>query len=642
MGSGNINKNGSGNLNLFGSQTYTGTTTVNGGILSSNVNLASAEIIVNNLGAFHLTDNENITINSLTVNAGGSLSIPAGRTLTVNGTLTIDTNAALSLIGNLAFGIEGRLVIKGSADFETTDAIFPITNGPKDFEINHNGTVTLHDSRVLDGDISVSSGNLIIKEGTAFTAANVDNAGTITLNSTSALYSSLKPTSVTNNGTITYKRFTNAIGSGTSGGNDLVAAPLSGQSVADFVTANPNLAQNGDNTQVAFAIYDHTIGSFDNYTPNSSEMLSAGTGYRAATEGGGTLDYTGAVATGPITTSISAAAASVWNLIGNPYPSYISSTAFLSVANTNLLDPEATAIYGYNDGTYTGTGDTVGNFTIINNNSNNDLNIAPGQGFFVASNADGGTITFTPAMRTTIGTDDFIQGRSTATNYYLLLELHSNAVYNTSFYFNENSTLGLDPGYDAAVFGNNSTNYPIYSHLVEDHTGRPMAMQSLNDTDLSNVTIALGVNANAGEQLSFSIGESSLPHTVNVYLEDTATNTYTLLNTGDYTLTPNSALNGVGRFYLRFGDTALSAADATLENVTLYTNQKAQTIVIAGQLLESTTAFIYDIQGRLVVTQHLDPKLSLNQVDVTSLRQGIYILALRSKAQNISLKVILN
>lgn len=169
-----------------------------------------------------------------------------------------------------------------------------------------------------------------------------------------------------------------------------------------------------------------------------------------------------------------------------------------------------------------------------------------------------------------------------------------------------------------------------------------MAMQSLNDTDISNVTIPLGVNANAGEQLSFSIAESTLPNTVNVYLEDTVTNTFTLLNTGDYTLTPNSTLNGIGRFYLRFGDTALSTTDTTLENLALYTNKRDKTIVISGQLLESTTAYLYDIQGRLILSQSLDSKLRVNQVDVNSLRQGVYIVKLRAKAQNRSTKIILN
>ncbi|MFN4197701.1 MAG: beta strand repeat-containing protein, partial [Flavobacterium sp.] len=69
-GSGSIIKNGSGLLDVFGTQSYTGTTTINGGTFRSNVDLSSSEIIVNNGGTFTQRSTANISVNSMTLNSG--------------------------------------------------------------------------------------------------------------------------------------------------------------------------------------------------------------------------------------------------------------------------------------------------------------------------------------------------------------------------------------------------------------------------------------------------------------------------------------------------------------------------------------------------------------------------------------------
>jgi hypothetical protein len=158
---------------------------------------------------------------------------------------------------------------------------------------------------------------------------------------------------------------------------------------------------------------------------------------------------------------------------------------------------------------------------------------------------------------------------------------------------------------------------------------------------VETTVIPLGVNANQGEQLTFSILESTLPDTIEVYLEDTVTNTFTLLNSGDYTLTPNVALNGTGRFYLRFGEGALSTTETTLADLNIFTNQNDKTIVIAGQLLEPTTASVYDIQGRLVNTTALATTSRTQSIDVSNLSSGVYVVQLTNGTQNKTQKVII-
>ena len=71
-----------------------------------------------------------------------------------------------------------------------------------------------------------------------------------------------------------------------------------------------------------------------------------------------------------------------------------------------------------------------------------------------------------------------------------------------------------------------------------------------------------------------------------------------------------------------------------------YSNKSAKTIVIAGQLLESTTAKLYDIQGRLVETTLLDTT-RLQTIDVSYLNAGIYIVQLENGLQHKTQKVII-
>ena len=133
----------------------------------------------------------------------------------------------------------------------------------------------------------------------------------------------------------------------------------------------------------------------------------------------------------------------------------------------------------------------------------------------------------------------------------------------TDIFFTEFSSQGLDPGYDASLLGREAPAFSVYSLLVQDDTGIPFAIQALGENDYTDITVPLGVNANQGEQLTFSISESALPNTVDVYLEDNVTNTFTLLNSGDYILTPSENLNGSGRFFLNFTKTSFTCGFTT-------------------------------------------------------------------------------
>ncbi|WP_417876775.1 beta strand repeat-containing protein, partial [Winogradskyella sediminis] len=199
---------------------------------------------------------------------------------------------------------------------------------------NPNGAATASDDIVItSGDASISSDTAInsvtVNPGAALTvdaSTTLTVTDAVTLESTSTSYSSLILDGAIS-GTIHYERHVNGnAGLGDTnaiGDNDLVTPPLSGQTFGAFAAANSNLLSNPvDATEKAFAIFDKTTGDYENYntTANASTVLTAGTGYRAATSNTATLVFTGTANSGDVTIDIDHSGPSYqeWNLIGNP------------------------------------------------------------------------------------------------------------------------------------------------------------------------------------------------------------------------------------------------------------------------------------------------------------------------------------
>ena len=529
------------------------------------------------------------------------------------------------------------------------DGSWIYSDGPDEFSGTKNtiiadGTYMIaQDEKVEVNNLEILSGaSIIVKEGASLTVkGDLLNNGNLTLESISTKYSNLIVEG-TSTGNITYKRHVNAYNGVT--GNDLVSSPVTDQSFGDFANDNPNIYENFSNTtQKAFGPFDEPNGIYVNYTTatDNATIIEKGIGFRAARDSiedgisGTTFTFTGNVETGDFTIPITETTNSSfrgWNLIGNPYPSYIDFTTFFDLNKNQLnIGGAYQAIYGYNN-------NSSNKWTILNSINTTEL-IAPGQGFFVKAKTGDGTITFTSAMRTIGTTDDFIIGRDSNTNLnegFIKLQIsnQTSESYDTAIHFNENASLGLDAGYDAAMFGGNTTEFSINSYLVNDNLGDPIAIQALGTDDLANTTVPLGVNAAQGQEITVSISEFTLPNTTKVYLEDTLTNTFTLLTEHNYTFTTLNTISGVGRFYLRFEIEALNVSNPTFEALKISTNQNEKTIVVTGQLDEQTLFKLYDIHGRVILTKDLDIKSIEQIVNVGHLSTGIYMVELKTIYEN--------
>jgi hypothetical protein len=488
-----------------------------------------------------------------------------------------------------------------------------------DFQPTISSDVTVNNFTVSSGDVNVNQNGSLTVNG------NFSNSGTIEFRSTKTSYSSLV-ISGTTSGNIEYRRWINKVGSGEW---DLVGSPVSGQSIAGIVNQS-EIATNGSSpTTYALGTYSNAAspGTWTNVSSNdTSGNLVSGKGYQMATDGGTRLDFTGTVVNSNTSVSItSPASGTKWNLVANPFPSYVNGNSnagtnnFFST-NSGVLHDSFTAVYGWDAD---GSGYTV-------YNAANTWYIAPGQGFFVASaNASGSSVSFNLNMRTITGTGSFVQD-SVQDEVEIGLYNGDSRLDYTKLFFIPGLTLGLDKGYDAGHFNQSA---PMTTRLSEGDEGYGMVYNAMGQQHLSQeVTIPLEINQSAGTNFTVRL-ESSTADDLKIYLQDTFKNTLTLLNESAFTLTAENDLSDVGRFNLITTPVTLSVDDITNNNqIRIYKSQGANYITVDG--LSNTNGDVdfklYNITGALVMSKTLDSNENRQHISSENLINGVYFAVLNN------------
>ena len=518
--------------------------------------------------------------------------------------------------------------------------------------------ITLVSFTLQAQNITVASGKsfTIEKTGSVTMSGNFSNSGTFTLNSDSDEFSSII-IGGTVTGNITYNRYVNSVGTDKW---DLIGSPVSGQSINSFVTANSStLATNG--STYAIGRYDNYGNEWINFTTAMLEgeiFFPVGMGFQMGTiaNGTGMLSFTGTPAATNKTQAIidfsqgggegQSATGTKWNLVANPFPSYIHGNAnahatnnFLTINSTKLANSYQ-AIYGYDAD---GSGYSVYN----NTNFSSAVHLAPGQAFMVASDnpnvVNPDEVSFTTAMRTTEGGDDFIDGRTTQTYFELTLKLYEGVteIDQTQFYFEDGLNLGLDPGYDAGHFNQQAA---LTSRLVEDDEGVGFTINSMGLESVNDVVIPLVINRGAGNEFRISIHNNGIVEGTNIYLEDNQNGTMTLLNEEDFELTPENNLSEVGRFFVHFTATTLSIANdvkTDLLNVFKLNTNKFITIEGLANKTRQTQLKLYNILGKEILSTTLDNKTNIQTISTEFLATGIYIIKLESGNNLLTKKLII-
>ncbi|MDC0871037.1 T9SS type A sorting domain-containing protein [Flavobacteriaceae bacterium] len=489
-------------------------------------------------------------------------------------------------------------------------------------------------------NITVASGKsfTIEKTGSVTMSGNFSNSGTFTLNSDSDEFSSII-IGGTVTGNISYNRYVNTVGTNKW---DLIGSPLNGESINSFVTANSStLATNGATKAIGY--YDNADNTWTNYTTSTiggAGNFPLGKGFQMGTiaNGTGILSFTGSPAASNQTQAIinndaaNSGAGTRWNLVANPFPSYIQGNAnahatnnFLTV-NSDKLDDSYEAIYGYD-------ADGVGSQYTVYNNTSAALRLAPGQAFMVASDdADGEDISFTTAMRTIAGGDDLIVGRDPVDSFELVLKIYEGdtEIDHTKFYFGDGLSLNLDPGYDAGHFNQGAS---LMSRLVEEDEGVGLVINAMGLESVNDVVVPLEINRETGNNFRISIGTFNIDTGTNIYLEDNIQGTMTLLNDQDFELTAENELSGVGRFFIHLTESVLSIDNNLDTNyLNVFRADVNNFITVEGLANQSnlTKLRLYTILGKEVISATLNTINNKQIISTQGLSPGIYIVKLES------------
>jgi len=456
-------------------------------------------------------------------------------------------------------------------------------------------------------------------------------SGAITVNSVSMASGSSLIAQSTFSGTITYNR--------TIGTTNwyLISSPVVGQDIDAFedveglatgTTANNVGLGDYSNSTPGWVYYQSGAVGTGNFVSGDGRSLKlASTGDIAFT---GTLNVNDAGVGIGITSNTNG-----FNLIGNPYPSYIAANNTADATN-NILKVNDTDNDFLTESTIWFWNQATSSYD-QRNHATGSFFIAPGQGFFVSSNGSN-TFSFTEAMQSH-QTDSFQRSSSTNPEIQLIMT-DGSKTRNSDIYYLDGTTTGFDNGYDSSIFEGVANSFSLFTEAVANGTGKKLGIQSLPNSDYENMIIPVGVISSPG-LLSFSATTTNLPSGHKVYLEDKETELFTRLDeiNSKYEVTLNTSLNGIGRFFLHTTTSTLSLNPENITNISIYISSRNNLRVVGIQ--EGTTQLrMFNILGKQVLKTSFQSN-GVDNIGLPNLRHGVYIIQISSKEGLVNKKIII-
>ena len=481
----------------------------------------------------------------ITFTAGTSLTVPTGFTLTVAG----NWNGANTSIGG-----------QGTVRFTSSAAV-------------HTGTTT------FSGILSVATG------------ANLNTGDGIVLKNNASLMHGAGTTGA--GGNVSGRIIVQRAGQSSTTSYNFWSSPISNGNVSALggnrYFYNPNGATAND------------VEGLRQGWSSATGAMTNGRGYIAT--GTGTANFNGFanngnLSFGPTTLGTHTS----FNLIGNPYPSAISASAFVA-ANPNIT---GLALYFWDDDGSSGSTYAAQDYAVWNNlgivsgpNSGTSFtgNIASCQAFFIESTASS-LIQFNNGMRTTQNNAFFVD--EAVQRLWISVTTEANDYNETLIAFRNDATEGMDVQYDAKKFRGNE-HIALYSKAA----GNDLAIQAIPELNTDRI-VELGLEADvAGPQTLRLKHVDHLPEHAQIVLEDTRLGVFQNLQNNPVYHFNYAGAEDVARFRLHFmpgvfmstssescaqndGSIQLSSASATPWN---YTVRNANGAVVAnGNDFIGTTA----------------------------------------------------
>ncbi|TMM30618.1 T9SS type A sorting domain-containing protein [Polaribacter aestuariivivens] len=481
---------------------------------------------------------------------------------------------------------------------------------------------------------AISANNIIVQENASLTVNGTFTANNVSVYDGASL---IAKSTITISGNFTY----NTITTDPTGAPlewHLLSSPVSGETY-DNDWIEINYIGTGTAANRAISLYDNTTDADGDWTyfqaGSPAETFNSGEGFSTrkvsyeSAKDEEIYAFIGSFPDADVTTTINQSANN-WNLSGNPFPSYIR-VSELVANNTSSLSGAFQTVYVWDSSLDSGNG-------LYTSLAGTDY-IAPGQGFFVnAANSTAGNFVFAESL----------QSHQTGVTFYKsnapkisLSIFDGNKTRQTEVSYNSNNKLGLDPGNDIGLFTGISSNFSVYTEILEDNTGISFERQALPDSNYESMIVPVGVIADAGKEITFKADVQNLPSGIQVYLEDRVAKTYTLLDTSsNHTVVLDTKQNGTGRFYMHTSaSSVLSTDNVLLNSISIYKTLNS-TVRIAGLEEGKTTFQLYNVLGKQIVNTTFNAN-GTKDISLPDLTAGIYLVKLQTETGSLSKKIIL-
>jgi len=580
-----------------------------------------------------------ITISSGTVNLNADRTA-SGNLLIDGGTLILNSNTPnLTIQGNWT---------RSSGVFTANSGTVTLSGAGSSI-VNVAGSSTMNNliiSKTSDASVSLQSplvtSTLTINSGATL---NVNAAQTLTVNNT---FNNSGTLNLLSNASGTATILTPATIGGTGGSytiqqylesarNWYMASPVNGATVPtgktyysyDETGSNTNPADQSRIYWVALSegtlLSSSAIGFIVQSTSTSTQIFS-GTGLNTGTINTPTLTRT------TDTTKLG------FNLVGNPYPSYVNGrTAVNSVANLEksiwYRTQNTSNVYVFE--TYN---------TLSGLGTNNSLKgaaigtIPPMQAFWVRVSSGSATLSFNNALRThktdTINPFKVHASKNAEQQIIRLQVSNGTSKDETILMANPNAADGYD-AYDSPKF-TNSAIPEIYTLLNSEE----IAINGMSSIPL-NTEIPLGFSTNKASDFTIKATEiTNFDPNTKVIIKDN-TKEYDITN-GDVYQFASGVTNTASRFSIIFktADTTTNIDNKNEDtNIQISRNTNHQiTINYTGNTAEKATVSIHNIIGQTLKTE----KLSRTTVINRTFKPGIYLVIIDNGTKTTTLKTAIN
>ena len=401
-------------------------------------------------------------------------------------------------------------------------------------------------------------------------------------------------------------------------------------------------------------------------------------------------DFRGKPNDGDITINV---ANGMQTLTGNPYPSAIDLSAFLTAAinctgiayfweHDKTVNSHVLASYRGGYGTYSpvsrgGTGiyvpakfyayDTYGNqlgLTSMPNNSYARYFSPIGQGFMIQGNGVGPTVTMKNSYRVyqkeNVANSVFEKNVSSSVNTGFLPEvqsvsgfdytavstdqvpqirfntlLNNEAIKQVVLAFDESATDGVDHAKDAR---NPNDSAPMDMYFVLDNSDYIISVLEFDQ----NKRVPVGFKSNAIANVKITVADMiNFNQADNVFLYDKITNIYHDIKNATYEFSIDSGVTN-NRYEITFLDTALSNNNLISTTFSIVQNNDNQLLSVANpKSVDVKSVALYDVLGKLIFDKiDLGSKTSY-EFSTANLSEGIYIVKLKTNdGQSIGQKII--